>query len=218
LIVALATTGVAIVLNGCASSSGYKGADKTGAGIAGFRDEIVNGKQAIDATMKSLGEIAASASTDPRKAFEQYKKDLAALDSTAAKIRKRAQGMQEQGQAYFAQWQKELSQVNNPDIRKLAEQRKAKLQEAFDQISKTTQPLKEKFDPWMTDLKDIQTYLGNDLTVAGVDAAKKSFKKAFSEGIEIQKAMDELVAELNTIAAAITPEKVVPQPTEGQKK
>jgi hypothetical protein len=205
---AATTVTAAALLTACGTTSGYKQADKTGAGIAGFRDEIVNGKKAIDATMKSLGDIAASATTDPRKPFERYSKDVAELESIAAKVRKRGQDMKEQGQAYFKQWETELAQVNNPEIRSLAEQRRAKLQEAFESIRKYTEPLKAQFDPWMSDLKDLQKYLGNDLTIGGVEAAKSLFTKTTNEGLEVQKSMDALVAELNTIAATITPAKV----------
>jgi hypothetical protein len=62
----------------------------------------------------------------------------------------------------------------------------------------------------MSDLKDLKTYLSNDLTIAGVDSAKELFKKTQSQGAEVQKLMDALVAELNTIEAAITPAKVAP--------
>ncbi len=195
-------------LTACGTTSGYKQADKTGAGIAECRDEVVSGKKAIDATMKSLGDVAAAATTNPRKPFEQFTKDVANLDSTAQKIRKRAQSMKEQGQAYFKQWEQQLAQVNNPEIRALAEQRKLKLQEAFDSIRKYTEPLKLQFDPWMSDLKDLQKYLSQDLTIAGVDAAKGLFSKTLGEGQEVQKSMDALVAELNTIAATLTPAKV----------
>jgi uncharacterized phage infection (PIP) family protein YhgE len=194
------------LLTGCATS-GYRQADKTGAGISEFRDEIVNGKKAIDDTMQSLDQISVSASTDPRKAFERYSKSVANLESTASKVRKRSQDMKEQGKAYFAQWEKQLAEVQNPEIRKLAVERKAKLQETFDSIKKFAEPLRTQFDPWMSDLKDLQKYLGNDLTIAGVDAAKVPFAKTRTEGIEVQKSMDALVAELNTIAAAITPAK-----------
>lgn len=200
--------GSAALLTGCATTSGYKQADKTGAGIAEFREEILNGKKNIDATMKSLDAVAASATTDPRKAFEQFSKSVDNLESTAGKVRKRGQDMREQGQAYFKQWEQQMSQVNNPEIRTLAEQRKAKLQESFDSIRKYSEPLKAQFDPWMSDLKDLQKYLSNDLTVAGVDAAKGLFTKTQNEGLEVQKSMDGLVAELNTIAAALTPAKV----------
>src|SRR5262249_15129834 len=143
---AAAVGGAAMLLSGCGTTSGYKQADKTGEGIAEFRDEITQGKVAIDATMKALSDIAASATTDPRKAFERYSKDVANLESTAAKIRKRGAAMQEQGQAYFKHWEEQLAQVQNPDIRALAEQRRAKLQDAFTTIRKYTEPLKAQFD------------------------------------------------------------------------
>jgi hypothetical protein len=175
--VVLVTAGAALLLSGCSTTKGYEQADKTGAGIAEFRDEIVKGKVAIDATMKSLSDVAATATTDPRKAFEQYSKNVAELESTANTIRKRAESMKEKGQAYFTQWETELAQVNNPEIRSLAEQRKAKLQETFQSIRK----------------------------VAGVDAAKPLFTKTTEEGLEVQKSMDAVVAELNTLAATLTP-------------
>ena len=198
----------AALFSGCGTTAGYKQADKTGAGIAEFREEIVNGKKAVDATMQSLSEVAASATTNPRKAFEKFRDNVAGLESTAAKVRSRAESMKEKGQAYFKQWEQELATVSNPEIRSLAEQRKAKLQETFDSIRKYSEPLKVQFAPWMSNLKDLEKYLANDLTIAGVEAAKGLFTKTTSEGLEVQKSMDALVAELNTVAATITPAKV----------
>jgi len=208
----LLCAGSTALFTGCGTPSGYEQADKTGAGIAEFREEIINGKKNIDATIKALGDVAATANTNPRKAFEQYAKSVGNLESTAEKVRKRGQDMQQQGQAYFKQWEKQMGEVNNPEVRTLAEQRKAKLQESFDSIRKYTEPLKAQFDPWMSDLKDLQRYLSNDLTVAGVDSAKSLFTKTQKEGLEVQKSMDGLIAELNTIAAALTPAKVAPKP------
>jgi hypothetical protein len=210
-LLAATTIAAAILVTGCGTTSGYKQADKTGAGIAEFRDEIVKGKIAIDNTMNALDQIAATANTDPRKAFEAYSKAVESLESCANKVRKRGQDMREQGQAYFKQWEEQLTQVKNQEIRNLAEQRRTKLQETFDSIRKYTEPLKAQFDPWMSDLQDLQKYLSNDLTIAGVDAAKGLFAKTRADGVEVQTSMDGLVAELNTIAAALTPAKVEPK-------
>lgn len=201
----LTTLAAAALSAGCGTTSGYKQADKTGEGIAEFREEIVNGKKAIDDTMKSLDAVAVSATTDPRKAFEQYSKNVAKLESAAAKARKRSQDMKDQGKAYFAQWEKQLAEVQNAEIRNLAAQRKAKLQETFDSIKKVAEPLKAQFDPWMSNLKDLEKYLANDLTIAGVDAAKGLFAKTKAGGLDVQKSLDALLAELNTVSATITP-------------
>jgi len=211
LTLAASTLAAAVLMTGCGSTAGYKQADKTGAGIAELRDEIVNGKTAIDNTMKALDLIAASATTDPRGPFEKYSKSVSALESVAAKAGKRGADMRAQGAAYFKQWETEMAQVSNPDIRKLAEERKIKLKETFESIRKYSEPLKAQFDPWMSNLKDLQKYLANDLTVAGVDAAKGLFAKTRAEGVEVQKSMDGLIAELNTIAATLTPAKTDPK-------
>lgn len=207
---ALMAAGATWLFTGCGTSAGYKQADKTGQGIADFREEIVKGKQAIDTTMASLNQIEVQAVSNPRKAYEKFCKDVANLESTAAKARKRAQDMKEQGQAYFKQWEMQMSQVQDPAIRKLSQERQAKLRETFDSIKKFTEPLKAQFDTWMTDLKAVQSYLGIDMTVAGVNAAKNIIAKTKSEGRDVQKSMDALIAELNSVSATITPANVPP--------
>jgi len=201
---------LAACLTGCGNTSGYKQADKTGASIAQFREEIGKAKLAVDETVKALGQVAVTANTNPRDAFKQYTKSLQNLESTSAKAKKRATDMKAQGQAYFANWEKELEQLNNPDIKKLAAERREKLQTTFESIKTVAEPLKAQFDPWLSDLQDLQKYLSNDLSISGVDAAKPLFAKTQAEGMEVQKSMDDLVAELNTVAATLTPANVPP--------
>jgi len=205
----IATLAAAVIIVGC-KTAGYQQADKTGAGIASFRAEIVKCKQAVDSTLTALDQIALSANTNPRPAYENYCKQVANLDAAANRVRSSAQTMKDNGQAYFAQWEEQLSQVKDENIRKLAQNRKAKLQESFDKIRDYTEPLKEQFDPWMSSLKDLQTYLANDLTVNGIAAAKKPFAAAKSNGAKVQKSMDGLVEELNDLAATLTPANVQP--------
>jgi hypothetical protein len=205
---AASTVVATTILTGCSTTAGYKQADKTGAGIAEFRVEITKAKAAVDDTVTSLGQVAVTAHTNPRAAFEKYTKSLSNLESVSAKAKQRGEAMKAKGQAYFADWEKQLEQIKNPEIKVLAEQQRAKLQTAFESIRTVSAPLKEQFDPWLSDLQDLQKYLSSDLTVSGVDAAKGLFAKTQTEGFAVQKSMDALVAELNTVAATLTPANV----------
>ena len=69
-------TGTGLLLGGCATTSGYKQADKTGEGIAQYRDEVVNVKKAVDGTLKSMDQVEVTADTNPRKAFERFAKSV----------------------------------------------------------------------------------------------------------------------------------------------
>lgn len=188
-------------------AAGYKLADKTGASIAEFRDEIVNVKKEVDATMKALDKIVTTAATDPRKAFKDFDKAVPQIDDAAKKAKKRGQDIKERGQSYFQEWEKELASLNNAEIRRLAEERKTKLQATFATIRTSMEPVRDQFNSWLANLKDLQKYLSNDLTIGGIDAAKELIGKAKTDGQDVQRSMDKVIAELNTIVATLTPAK-----------
>jgi hypothetical protein len=204
---ALAFAAIQLYTPTSVAAAGYKLADKTGASIAEFRDEILNVKKQVDATMAALGKVSAQASVDPRKAFNEFNKSLPRVEDAANKAKKRAEAMKARGQQYFAEWEKELASVSNPDIRKLAEERKAKLQEAFGSIKSVMEPARDQFNAWVADLKDLDKYFGNDLTISGIAAAKDLITKATSEGQAVQLSLDKVIADLNTVVATVTPAK-----------
>lgn len=204
----LAAVAVATLVAGCAST-GYQKADKTGEGIADLHNEVVNLKKAVDVTMAQLGQITASAASDPRKAFTAFDKSVDQVENARQKCGKRAADVKAAGQSYFKQWEKELANINNPDIRLLAEQRKAKLNEIFSRVGPLLETAKADFDSFLADLKDLRTFLGQDLTIAGVDAAKGIIKKTRDHGTTLQGSLDDLIAEMNSVSAQITPAKAV---------
>jgi hypothetical protein len=191
-----------------AGAAGYKLADKVGNGIAEFRDEIVDVKKAVDVTMAALDKIVAQAAVNPRKAFKEFDKSVPHIDSAAAKARKRAEDMKEMGKKYFDGWEKDLGEVNDPEIRKLAEERKTKLQDSFSNIKTTMEPARDQFNTWLSHLKDLQKYLSQDLTIGGIDAAKDLIGKTKKEGMDVQQTLDRVISELNTVVATITPAKI----------
>jgi len=190
------------------TAAGYKKADKTGASIAEFRDEIVNIRKEVEATVLALDKILETANTDPRKAFKEFDKAVPRVENAAQKAKKRSEDMKAKGKAYFEQWEKELATLNDPEIRQLAQQRKLKLQGTFDALRSVMEPARDQFNVWLSSLKDVRQYLSNDLTINGIDAAKELITKTKTSGREVQQTLDVVITELNTIAATLTPAKV----------
>ena len=199
----LSLTVLILAAVGCATS-GYKQADKTGESINSLRNDVVEMKAAVDGSMKALDGLIAAASTDPRKPYETFAKSVQRVEDASATARKQAQAMQESGQAYFAKWESELATVKNEEIRTLAQQRRAKLQETFNGIKTAAEGAKEKFPPFLNDLKDLRTALSADLTAQSIDGVRGTVKKTKTAGVEVQNELDTLVAELNSVVASIT--------------
>ena len=206
----LATLGVAglLLAGSSANAAGYKLADKVGADIADFRDEIVDVKKAVDTTLAALDKVVAQATTDPRKAFKTFDSSVSKIDSEAAKAKKRSDDMKARGKQFFDKWEKDIASVSDPEIRKLGEERKAKLQATFGNIRTTMEPARDQFNGWLANLKDLQKYLSQDLSIGGIDAAKDLIAKSKKGGTEVQQTLDKVIAELNTVVATITPAKV----------
>ena len=101
-----------------------------------------------------------------------------------------------------------MAGVNDPEIRKLAGERKTKLQATFGNIRTSLEPVRDSFTSWLANLKDLQKYLSQDLTIGGIDAAKELIAKARKDGAAVQQGIDVVIAELNTVVATITPAKV----------
>jgi len=201
-------TALALALaTGFASAAGYKQADKTGEAINTLRTDVSNIKIAVDNSMKALDALAATASTNPRKAFEQFAKSVDKVEDAAEDAKKHAEKMRAKGAEYFKDWEKQLSEVKSEEIRKLATERRAKLQETFGNIRKVTDEAKAAFTPFLANLKDLRTALSADITVQGIDAAKGIFLKTKTSGAEVQKHLDGLITELNSVVASITAAK-----------
>jgi len=87
------------------------------------------------------------------------------IDAAAKKAKKRAEDMKARAGVFQAMGEGPGG-GEQPEIRKLAEERKAKLQATFGSIKSFMEPARDQFNTWLVDLKDLQKYLSNDLTVA----------------------------------------------------
>ena len=193
----------AVALCGCVTT-GYVQADKTGQGIADFRAEVLNLKKTVDESMAALDLTVETASTNPRAAFETFSASVGNVEAARNKVTQRAAAVSAAGTAYFKQWETELATISDPDTRELAQERKNELNATFAKLGPLVEEAKEEFNPLVTKLLDLRTFLSQDLTVGGVDAAKGLVKEVRRAGANVDESLDDLIAEMNSIAATLT--------------
>ena len=193
------------LLMGC-STTAYEKADKTGAGFVDFRDEVVQNKKAINESIKSLDRLKATADTDPREAYQSFSKSVSRVASTRNTAGKRAKKVKKDGDAYFVRWKKELSEIQNPELRALAEARWTEARESFDQMGPLLSSIKSEFDPFLADLRDLDSFLGSDLTQSSITASADMMKEVRSSGFELRDSLDDLVAEFSKISDLLSPQ------------
>jgi hypothetical protein len=66
------------------------------------------------------------------------------------------------------------------------------MMDKFQDLSTSYQQVRMRFKPFMSNLEDIQTYLGTDLTVAGVTAIKSTADQVNDQSASLKEAITKL--------------------------
>jgi ABC-type Fe3+-citrate transport system substrate-binding protein len=191
---------VAVVMAaGCASSSGYKQADRTSDQMGGLREGLDEGKTQISETITALNDLQSTSNV--AAAFESYRKELKATEALAQRVRKRADEMRKKGAEYFKAWEQQLEELSSDELRGRASERRTELLAAFDRISEASQALTEAYGPLMDDLRDIATFLSADLTPAGINTISDVIKKAGKDAAVVNKRIDDVIEQIDDTVA-----------------
>jgi len=105
-----------------------------------------------------------------------------------------ADKMTAQGKEYFAEWQTEGSAYTNQQIQALSEQRRADLGVVFARISEASVGVKGAIQAYMSDVRDISTFLSNDLTPKGVEAITPIAQRAVRDGDSLKDAINPVLS------------------------
>src|SRR6185295_18785365 len=100
---------------GCTSPSGRSSTPKPGSGIAEYRKVARAAHRAVAATVDSLEGLALppAQTSLPPSALPRFDKALRQLELTSVKARARAEAIIARGQAYFDEWNENLSSNTN---------------------------------------------------------------------------------------------------------
>jgi hypothetical protein len=203
----LATVAVCVItlLGACKTTPTYRQADRTGDRIHDYREAAQTLQRSIDEAMESLEALYQRAHLEPRKNFRAFSSAVNSVERSNENALRRADAMRAESRNYFEQWQRDIAAMRNMEARQLAEERKAEQEQAFRDVSQITVEARDQLRPWLANVRDLESLLGNDLTVAGIEASKELISSVMAQSAEVRQGYERLMAALNTLAAAVTP-------------
>jgi uncharacterized phage infection (PIP) family protein YhgE len=190
---------------GCSSTTGYQKGARTGTALNNAADSIARADTQIEATLVALNDLVDRPQPDLRGQFRTFTSALDSLDSMARQISSQAESMKSRGAAYFDQWNQDLATIQNESIRSRSEERQNEVASRFQEIAANYTEVKTAFQPFMSDLRDVQRFLSTDLTPDGLDAARELVAKANQDAVPLRESIAELVGEFREMGVALTP-------------
>jgi hypothetical protein len=143
----------------------------------------------LDSTGASLDELMRPGQSDVKKAFNLYTDNISKIEKMEKDFAKHADEMKARGKDYFEEWQKDGNKYKNPQIQELSEQRRNELGEIYGRIAENSIGVKDAFTAYVSDAKEIQNYLSNDLTSKGIEAIAAISKKVVNNGEKLKYAI-----------------------------
>ncbi len=157
----------------------------------------------IDATEASLRELVKPDNSDVEKAFHLYSANVSKMDQLERNFTRHTDEMNARGKDYFEEWQKEGDKYKNPRIQQLSEERRLELSRIYGDIATSSIGVKERLNSYVTDLKEIQKYLSNDLTPKGIQAIAPLTREVTSKSSGLTNEIKDIQAAVNRANAAM---------------
>lgn len=207
---------MALSLTGCSSfprdkSSGPDAAKPIGGkaiNLLQLRDNVKSTRVALNRTTDALNRIPSA--PNAQEAYAAFSTELAGFKKLAETTLHDSADVRNSGKVLFAQWELEAATIKNPDIRAIAEKRRATLQAGYDAMITPLLAARADLTEIRNDLIDIQKALALDLTSAGIAAVKNPIEQINRKATSTVTSLDALTANLDKIASDLPAPTVAP--------
>jgi len=203
--VGLGFTASLLVLSGCVDNrEGNVRAKSTVKSIKESRVEIVEAKNEIGKSLVNLNQLIHQ--VDLKKSFTDFTEVLGEIKDREANVRKQRVKMEENSNEYIKEWQLEIAQFSNDELKKSSIDRQAEVKKKFAETTVVYKELNEVYEPFIKNLTEIQLALRNDLTPASIKNVRPVIESATKEGEKVQAKADDLIVQLDDLNASLSSE------------
>lgn len=173
----------------CAKPSGTEGIErqeKTTSSMQEVESNIQQVSAKIDETNSSLNNLVSTPS-NLVQSFKSYSDNVNEMEETGNQLLSRMNDMSRQGNEYFEEWRKEGQEYTSPEIRKLSEERRLELRRAFTDVADASVGVKGSLDQYLSEVKEIQSYLSNNLSPDSVNAITPVAERTIADGRNLKQ-------------------------------
>jgi chromosome segregation ATPase len=192
------------MLAGCKSDPGRERSKATIASMHDVRQQLQVGVSDVDAVQATLNAFQNN-SRDQRALYAQYKDQVEQVEDRAEDISAEVAAMQQRVDTYRSAWRQEAAQIADPDLRQAAQERAEVIQERLNTIIADYRATKDAYYPFIRKLRDVETFLSNDLTAGGVNAAKPSMQEAVRLGDTLKEQARQVIQGIDEALPRLSP-------------
>ncbi|MGH7179092.1 MAG: DUF2959 family protein [Tepidisphaeraceae bacterium] len=187
---------VLTLIIGCASSTEVP--PQATSGLLEVRNGLIDGKAQIQKTTAAARDMINNPRQDVGAQINAFSDQVAQLDKDRVQARDKAQDVQARAQDYFSKWEEQLKTMSG-SMAEAGQKRREESMASFGRMRDDMAGLRQRFAPFMNDLRESDRYLKTDPTTAGVKAATPTLRNALNQEPEVLRSIDQLIAQIDQV-------------------
>lgn len=193
-------------VSACSSTpSGARQAEHAASTLDDLRAALVGLQQDVLAASESLTALVGSsenAELDTKKAYASFSKSVSSVDGSIKKASGELDDLREETLAYFDTVTKNSAGITDASLKKSAEKRQNSMSKVIDDLAGQMEDVTEELGPFQQLLSEVQTYLGNDLSPAGLEAVEGKAKTLAKQAKSLSGEIDDVLEEIDDGASS----------------
>lgn len=199
---ALATT--LALLAGCVSHSYDKGAATSNA-LSSTATAVSLVSTNVNGVLGSLNNLTFKSAGDLRNQYDALVSASKDLDSSMANLDSKVVSLRATAADYLNNWTNQMAAIQSEELRKRSSERKDEVSGKISDVETSYQGVTNSLAPFTSDVKDIQTYLGTDLTPTGLNTIKDIVSKTKVDAVPLRDSIKKLQGSFDSLSASLSP-------------
>ena len=203
---------VALLAAGCATSDSGSRPARPGAGLAEYRQLVMDLRKAVIASRQYAEVLTTTPESKSTVAHARFDEAVQRLEVVSMRVRARADAMEKRGEAYFDEWAEDIKS----EAGGVAKERFAELRQHFDEILKSSRQVRLAFRPFLDGVRGLTASLGQHPVPDAIEKARPTLTKVVSDGRQAEERMDQLLNTLSAAQLAVRSGPMPPPPSGGK--
>jgi hypothetical protein len=205
--------GALAVLGGCRSTYystmeklGYHKRDLLVDRVQDARDAQEQAKKQFESALEQFTAVVGYEGGELEKTYKRLKTEFERSQERAQAVHKRISDVQEVAKALFREWQAELDDYTNANLKNLSQQRLEQTQERYARLIEAMQRAETRIDPVLASFSDQVLFLKHNLNAQAIASLEDELVTVRTDVSTLLKAMEASITEANDFIKAMSQE------------
>jgi len=158
-----------------AADDTFKESAELGKRTAGTSEQVDKYVAQLDKTEQALSSVSQAQDKDLKKRYQSFSKQVNSLEEAQKVATSDINEMKSKGAEYFWSWDKSNARITNPELKQASMERRTTVMKDYE------------LDPFMSNLHDLRSFLGVDLSPAHIRNANGVIQKSRSDARSLKQ-------------------------------